>query len=230
MKQLDLFRLHDPLIDSGPCSWIVCNGIGLYDNFYNIVKEVMALYNYKKLRLCKEISLKLNCSIDLLNDILRRKTLWIHLNLIESLLSMIKEKDEKRYNCYLNKLTASIDYLKPMPKSKMIVKAHKLCDEDVSKLCGAHAADGTLGLQVSIESTDHIKLLDYKELIKNNFSLLNLSKIRKKLKDMYYFNFNVREDLKIGIFKFLKRNNIKYIFSFDEDFRKLGIKLVEDVV
>jgi len=28
----------------------------------------------------------------------------------------------------------------------------------------------------------------------------------------------------------MKRNNIKYIFSFDEDFRKLGIKLVEDVV
>jgi predicted nucleic acid-binding protein len=28
----------------------------------------------------------------------------------------------------------------------------------------------------------------------------------------------------------MKRNNIKYIFSFDEDFKKLGIKLVEDVV
>jgi len=28
----------------------------------------------------------------------------------------------------------------------------------------------------------------------------------------------------------MKRNNIKYIFSFDEDFKKLGVKLLEDVV
>ena len=28
----------------------------------------------------------------------------------------------------------------------------------------------------------------------------------------------------------MKRNNIKYIFSFDEDFRKLGVKLLEEVV
>lgn len=28
----------------------------------------------------------------------------------------------------------------------------------------------------------------------------------------------------------MKRNKIKYIFSFDEDFRKMGIKLVGDVV
>ncbi len=28
----------------------------------------------------------------------------------------------------------------------------------------------------------------------------------------------------------MKRNNIKYIFSFDEDFRKMGMKLIEDVV
>jgi len=28
----------------------------------------------------------------------------------------------------------------------------------------------------------------------------------------------------------MKRNKIKYIFSFDEDFKKLGIKLLEEVV
>jgi len=28
----------------------------------------------------------------------------------------------------------------------------------------------------------------------------------------------------------MKRNKIKYIFSFDEDFRKMGMKLIEDVV
>jgi len=28
----------------------------------------------------------------------------------------------------------------------------------------------------------------------------------------------------------MKRNNIKYIFSFDEDFKKLGVKLLEEVV
>jgi len=100
MVELDLFKLHDGLMEQGPYSWIVVDGPNLFIQFKELVLKILSYRKYRKLDLCREISTRLDCSEDLLNDILRKKTKWIHLRLIEELLFILQEFNIKEANKY----------------------------------------------------------------------------------------------------------------------------------
>ena len=132
MVELDLFKLHDGLMEQGPYSWIVVDGPNLFIQFKELVLKILSYRKYRKLDLCREISTRLDCSEDLLNDILRKKTKWIHLRLIEELLFILQEFNIKEANKYRRYIINKIEWLKSCPRSQQKIKVVKYLNKNYS--------------------------------------------------------------------------------------------------
>ena len=209
MVELDLFKLHDGLMEQGPYSWIVVDGPNLFIQFKELVLKILSYRKYRKLDLCREISTRLDCSEDLLNDILRKKTKWIHLRLIEELLFILQEFNIKEANKYRRYIINKIEWLKSCPRSQQKIKVVKYLNKNLAIFSGAHAADGTLAVQLTIQQPNKSLAETIKEKIILNFSNLKTSKIFYN-RSKYVFTFNIVENNKVEIINFLKNNKIKF--------------------
>lgn len=209
VKTLNIFELNDELLEQGPYSWIVADGHGLFAQFKELVLEILKYQKCKKLSLCKEISNRLRCSKDLLNDVLRRKSKWIHLKLIEDLLLILKNFDMKKSEEYKKSITDKIRWLKSYSRTQQQIKVVKQLDENLSKFCGAHAADGTLGMELTISHPNKNSIENIREKIELVFPQLKISNIYYR-RNNYSFSFNIIESNKFKIVNFLKYNKIKF--------------------
>lgn len=137
---IDLFKLHDEV--DGRLGRIVAKGEGLKEEIEKLISSIEDV-GISKTELVKHIAKKLNISITTAERLvyLERecpyiRRVWFPLAYIQELLSLSPEEHHK--------VQDKIDFLKTNNCLSFPIKATKYLTEDMCKIAGAHAADGTL--------------------------------------------------------------------------------------
>jgi len=135
--QLDLFKLHDPVLDNKPRKWIVAKGQKLEQNLSELIEKLIAR-GWNKTRLWKHMMKKLRVYQPSAERLVSLRAEFFPLIFIEELLKLTNNWD-KRF-----RFQETIEVLKANQPPEKIVKAPKELTSKLCKIAGAHAADGTL--------------------------------------------------------------------------------------
>jgi len=168
--EIDLFKLQDKTLDVKPRNWLVVKG----NNIKNVLslllqkleRDGISRYKLHKI-LMKELAISKANSQRLVY--LRRE--WYPLIFIEKLFDLTNKSKKDFQN--------NIEYVKVNTPPSKPVKAVKELTEDLCKICGAHAADGTLHDSfICITDEDENNLECFKKWMENTFEI-KLPCIRK---------------------------------------------------
>lgn len=147
--KFDLFKLDEPKLDISPKSWICFKGKNLREIFMGLIDKITKEKSITKKELCKFISKKLNCSLGPLGEIVYCKKEWIPIPIIKLIFSLIKNK-----KTYKIKIIHATEFIKCNNATSKPIKAIKFLTIPLSKIAGAHAADGNLHTKIGIEIKD----------------------------------------------------------------------------
>jgi hypothetical protein len=205
--EIDLFKLQDKNLDIKPRNWLVVKGSNIKNALFALLQKLerskISRYKLHKI-LTKELDISKANAQRL--AYLRRE--WYPLIFIEKLLKLTNES-EKDFQKY-------IEYIKVnTPPSKPII-AVKGLTEELCKVCGAHAADGTLaGSFICITDEDESNLKCFKKWIENTFNikLSNIRKVKNSNEWKLAFHNKVISRYLNKIFKF---PNGKKVYNVDE--------------
>lgn len=215
---IDLFKLHDNTEDKGAYSWIVVDGPRVFPIFKQLINKITAKLNCCVSSLSEMISKRISCSDSMLYDILNRRTKWIPLRLIDDLLSILRKIDEdEKVTKIKNEFLNSIKFLKSAPRSTVKIKAVKRVSPQLAEFCGIHAADGSLNVQVSIESKSKRTIAEIKEELTNKFPKLKISRMYKR-ENKYRVFFNITNKVQTKIFNFLNWYNVNFSLGYKLEF------------
>jgi transcriptional regulator with XRE-family HTH domain len=224
---INLFKLHDNTKDRGAYSWIVGNGPELFNNFEFLINQITEKSNYTVKDLSKKISKRIGCSTSMLYDILNGRTEWISLALISELLTILRELGTDEETTKLkSKFLDSIKFLKSAPRSSVKIQAVKKLSPELAEFCGIHAADGSLNLQISIETLRRERINKIKRELNNKFPKLRISRVYKR-ENKYRIFFNVTDKTRTKIFNYLNRYNINFTTSYKLEFIDLDKNSME---
>jgi len=217
---IDLFKLHDNIEDKGAYSWIVVDGPEVLNNFKVLVDKIREKSNCSTEDLSRKVSERIGCSTSMLYDIFHGRTEWISLILINDLLTILKELDTDEEATKLkSKFLGSIKFLKSTPRSFIKIKAARKLSSELAEFCGIHAADGSLNLQISIESNNKRKIAGTKSKLNQEFSKIKISEIRRgRSEGKYMISFYVIHKTRAKVLNYLNRYNINYSVAYKLEF------------
>ena len=215
---IDLFKLQDNTEDRGAYSWIVVDGPKVFFNFRLLVNKITEKSNCSIKSLSGKISERIGCSTSMLYDILNGKTKWLSLRLIDEFLTILREFNENQKATKIkNEFLNSIGFLKSAPRSPVKIKAVKKLSPELAELCGIHAADGSLNLQISIEALRRERINKVKRELNNRFPKLKISRPFKR-ENKYRIFFNVTNETQTKIFEFLNGHDINFSLGYRLEF------------
>lgn len=230
---IDLFKLHDNIEDKNPYSWIVINGPELFINFKLLIDQITEKSNCSVQTLSRKVSKRIGCSNSMLYDILNGRTQWISLFLINNLLSILEELNTNEDIPKLkDKFLNSIEFLKSTPRSTVKIKTVKKLSVELAEFCGIHAADGSLALEIRIESDNKRKVTKIKDKLNKEFPELKISKISRKNKWVISFYITTYKT-KNKVLNYLNRYNINFssIYKLEFiDFNKSSMDYLKKII
>jgi len=217
---IDLFKLHDDIEDKGAYSWIVVDGPEVFNNFKVLVDKIREKSNCSTEDLSRKVSERIGCSTSMLYDIFHGRTEWISLILINDLLAILKKLDADEETAKLkSKFLNSIKFLKSVPRATSKTKAAKKLSKELAEFCGIHAADGSLNLQISIESNSKRSLAEIKNRLSGEFPELKISKIRRgRSEGRYTISFHVIHKTRAKVLSYLNKHSISYSVAYKLEF------------
>jgi hypothetical protein len=183
IEGLDLFNLHDPEKDVKPRSWICAGGDRLKNKFIDLIIEVSTSCQLSKSAIFRLIAKNLNCSFSNIKRVVYRKKI-IPLPVMSEFLNL--------WAVYLNKSDVELlDKKKDLQDSFEILKSNfslakpmravKKLSIDLAKICGAHAADGWIGVRkrrngylsydFALREKDKKAVLAFKNWVESEFGL-----------------------------------------------------------
>jgi len=134
---INLFKLHDGKKDDKPKKWICAKGKALKNEINEIIEE-LDQSTVSKTALVEYFILKFNISHPTACRLVYLRKEWLPLVFIEELLAISNRKKDWA------KIQEKIEFLKCSQPPLKIVKAQKELNEQMCKIAGAHAADGTV--------------------------------------------------------------------------------------
>lgn len=180
-KSFDLLKLHDPILDKGIKSWICVSGPQLCSHIALLLDDLRPYFSKKKLALI--IANQLRISVAPIKGTFYNTRTWHPLLVIEKLLELWAEKCRINIHTYRQKRQSIIDSIVSLKLNSSFAKPIKVPTTmtiPLAKLCGAHAADGWLGLrhrafgysyEFTIREKTEYSLIKVKEWIKFCFGL-----------------------------------------------------------
>jgi hypothetical protein len=202
---LDLFKLHISEEDVFPYSWICAGGKNLYPVLNRIVEEIVKERAISKWKLSEIISKKLNYELSCVGSCLYGYKNFIPLILIQTVVKIWEKTFNTSSEAIKENLLKSIEYLKLNNGIATKIKAVKEITEELAKIVGAHAADGTLACRIEFYSESKDLLESFKK--KEFPSSLNKVFFDKERR-VYRFGFNVNDIEKKKIIKRVRNNKL----------------------
>jgi len=197
----NLFKLHEPLEDYFPESWVCFQGQELKNTVKTIVSDILNS-DIKKSHysLCKKIGFKIGMCNNAVWNYLRHKRnvpIPIIIELInEWQFTLKKEKDEVEK--LKTNILENLETLRVNNSASKDVFPIKKLSSDLSYFMGAHAADGMISVHVTFSHKDEDFLLKFKDDLSKKLDTSIKSKIYyDKHKKSYNFGITV-DDLLNG--------------------------------
>jgi len=220
--KIDLFRLQDKILDVKPRNWLVVKGSNI-KNVLSLLLQKLERDGISRYKLHKILMKELAISKANAQRLVYLRREWYPLICIEKLFDLTNNHKEDFQN--------HIEFIKVNTPPSKPVKAVKELTEDLCKICGAHAADGTLHDSfICITDEDENNLECFKKWMENTFEI-ELPSIRKvknsnewrlafhnKVISRYLnkiFEFpNGKKIYNVGEPEIIKNNNIKFRKAF----------------
>ncbi|MBU2634035.1 MAG: helix-turn-helix domain-containing protein [Nanoarchaeota archaeon] len=177
----------------------------------NLINVIKVYNNIKKQGIAKEISKKLNCSKSIILERLSGRKKKIPIPILKEILNLSKKYLSKReFNIFYKNLIESIEFLNVNTLGSKKIKAIQLLSTDLCKICGAHAADGSLSKRFTISSRNKSDIKEVIANIKKRYpkhpSKLNIH-YNKRFKE---YRIEINEDE----FKYIINSKIKFSVSY----------------
>ena len=167
---IDLFKLQDKKLDIKPRNWLAVKGSNI-KNVLSFLLQKLERSGISKYEFHKIIIKGLNVSKANAQRLVYLRREWYPLIFIERLLELTNES-KRDFQDY-------IDYIKVNTPFSKSIKAVRRLTENLCKICGAHAADGTLANSfICITDEDENNLKCFRKWIENTFDI-KLPNIRK---------------------------------------------------
>ncbi|MEK6904320.1 MAG: hypothetical protein AABW87_01880 [Nanoarchaeota archaeon] len=183
-SKFDVLLLHDPVLDRHPRSWISVKADNLDKLLYKMEKKILKEYNLTREALSKDIGRELNCSFGVIKQLFQRKKEYYPIPFLKYIF--------KKTNQILDINKLNVSFLKVNSASSKPVKFVDKLNSNLARILGAFAADGSLSIQVVIESNkreDIIKIKNFLEELSLRYSI-GFSSSRRK----HYTSFNLNKD------------------------------------
>ncbi|MDI6807235.1 MAG: hypothetical protein QMD14_05540 [Candidatus Aenigmarchaeota archaeon] len=228
---LDLFKLHVDEEDISPRSWICASGENLSSIISRIVRETLEKKSINISTLAKIMSKRFATNLLSIIEWLKGRREYIPLVAIKVLLSIWKETFQRPFEELKKEIVQNIEYLKQNNGKCHKIKAPNSLTEELAKLAGAHAADGTLGVRVEFYSRSR-RLLE--GFIEQKFPNCQNNMYFEKSRGTYCVGFNVGGRKNKAINKIVKtdqrfrRNKIlirrQYVIGVSDQYKESLIK------
>ncbi len=216
--QLDLFTLHDPLLDDAPRKWIAGKGKELKQALGELIDEIAAR-GLSKAKLCRHLMKKFGISKPTAERIVYLRKEFYPLVFIEQLLNLAN-KPEKRF--FVQK---KIEFLKTNQPPEKVVKAPKVLTKNLCKIAGAHAADGTLAGNFFCITDEHKTNIDaFGKWVEKEFGLSYAARSKSEHEWAIAFNNKIFGRYLHKIFGFCNGNKI-YTVNEPQIIKKSTIEL-----
>jgi len=148
MKQFDLFKLHIPAEDKRARLWIRAKGVSLSKTLNIYMQKILQNHNISVTQLAKLLSNSLSFSIGrsyyFLSSIRNNKDVWTPLRIILEILNL-SESNNLQTRAFIQ---SKFEYLKTVGSLLKPIKPLFSLTETICKIAGAHAADGSLTLEI----------------------------------------------------------------------------------
>lgn len=187
MKEFDLFKLHIPAEDKSARFWIRAKGANLPKTLNIYMRKILQNLNISTNQLAKLLSDKLGFSIGrahhFLYSIRDTKNIWIPLPIILEILDLANINNLQTRTLIQSKF----EYLKTANNLSKPIKPLFSLTETVCKLAGAHAADGSLTLEINKRG---YKIYHF-DIGDEHFSSVNL--FRRWIHEAFGLRLNIRK-------------------------------------
>lgn len=134
--RLDLFKLHDSVVDDNSAKWICAKGPKLKEEISRLIQLLEKEKGINRNQLAQHLSKKYKTNIMNAWRFVYFYREWLPLIFIEELLTLSGRQDT-------NSIQDKIYFLKVSQPPLKIVTAVKTLTQTLCKIAGAHAADGT---------------------------------------------------------------------------------------
>lgn len=187
-QRLDLFRLNSQKEDFNIRHWIVTQGEG-------IKKALNILFNElpeNRTKIVKKVSKDLDISKVTARRLVYNRKRWYHLPFLIYILNLWKtclSKGKSEYTDFKWRIISSMESIKANNSMSKPLNAVKYLSGNLSKLAGAHAADGTLNRQIELYSKNkgELKKID-------SFTADSLKISFNESKNVYYTYLTANSD------------------------------------
>lgn len=210
----DLFQLHDSKYDVKSRGWIRFGGVALIKELRKFLLEItnnnISLEQISKL-IAKDLKISHHTIYKYLEEIKNEK--WysrencIPLPILNSLLVFLPLENYTKEKWKIIKLTKFL--ITGAPRSKQVKAIHYLTPE-LSKISGAHAADGTLAMANTGKNSNM-----YRWIVTDG-NTYSLSALRKWVKTVFGLNIEIKKSLYDNSFLFIVDSKVvlRYLHNF----------------
>jgi len=200
----DLFKLHLPAEDKSSYQWVCACGKGLDDELKKLLEECKC----NKYEISKNISKKFRLSNSTVQKMLYNRA-YIPLLVIREIVKEWAKRLSKSKQDYMTKLIEIQEHIERMKVSsaKKYIKLKNNLTQELAKICGANAADGSLNLYVNFSSRSLEELISLKTQIQKIFNQKTSKIVHKKNSTLYTFGVTIKSDSR----ELLKKLNLKNI-------------------
>lgn len=186
--KFDLFKLHVSEEDiKMKHSWIgVKSNVSLHNKLNKMLATLLSYYPSQK-ELGIKLAKKLNCAthspLRHIIEIIKRREHWIPLYFIESVVELYSEVSDKEVSKLKKNLQKDFELLRVGNGSSKEVKSVNTLHENLCKIAGSHAADGTIkeGYRLVLSDEYNSSVVAFSKLIEKSFGLkTKIEKIKGK--------------------------------------------------
>lgn len=188
--EIDIFSLHDRELDNSPGKFIVVSGEDMRRELSIIISRIIER-GISRYRLFKNVKDELKISDANAQRLVYLRRSWYPLVFIEYMLKLDGSISKSEFQ-------NNIEFMKNNHSPDIKLIAPKKVTENLCKVAGAHAADGTMHLGDSVSASAYISIVDrnkenieaYASWILNEFGLrINVRKSAYS-KDMWHASFH----------------------------------------